>query len=92
MSSLLILGYLAAIVSLIGIVLNAQKHMSCWPVWLVSNVMWITYSVIEGDVPSIVLWVTFSIFNIYGWIKWKKDRKPKYPRYPSGKYNYRNPE
>ena len=75
MSSLLILGYIAAIVSLIGIFLNARKHMGCWPVWLVSNIMWITYSGIEGDMPSIILWVTFSIFNIYGWWKWRKDIK-----------------
>lgn len=77
MEYLLILGYAAAAVSLIGIFLNAKKLMACWPIWLVSNVMWITYSGIEGDVPSIVLWITFSIFNVYGWIKWKQDLKPK---------------
>jgi nicotinamide riboside transporter PnuC len=75
MVNLLILGYLAGVVSLSGIILNAQKHMACWPVWLVSNVMWLIYSGIEGDVPSIILWVTFSCFNIYGWIKWRKDKK-----------------
>ena len=75
MSWLLILGYLAAVTSLVGIVLNAQKHMACWPIWLVSNVMWLTYSGIEGDVPSLILWTTFSIFNVYGWIKWRKDKK-----------------
>jgi len=75
--SLALLGYLAATVSLAGIVLNAQKRMACWPVWLVSNIMWITYSTIEGDYPSIVLWITFSIFNIYGWWQWRKDFKRK---------------
>jgi len=58
---MLILGYLAAFVSLMGIILNARKIMACWPIWLLSNVMWITYSGIEGDVPSIILWTTFSI-------------------------------
>ena len=73
--SLALLGYIAAFISLIGIILNAKKHMGCWPVWLFSNVLWITYSGIEGDVPSIVLWILFSIFNIYGWVQWRKDRK-----------------
>lgn len=89
MSSLLLLGYIAAVVSLAGIILNAKKMMACWPVWLVSNIMWITYSGIEGDIPSVVLWITFSIFNIYGWIQWRKDLRPKYS---SGKYNFTNKE
>ena len=72
---MLILGYLAAFVSLMGIILNARKIMACWPIWLLSNVMWITYSGIEGDVPSIILWTTFSIFNVYGWWKWRQDKK-----------------
>ena len=78
MEWLLILGYAAAAVSLAGIFLNAKKIMACWPIWLVSNIMWITYSGIEGDLPSIILWSTFSLFNIYGWIQWRKDRKSKY--------------
>jgi len=86
---MLYLGYFAALISLIGIILNAKKHMACWPIWLFSNGLWITYSILEGDIPSIVLWILFSIFNVYGWMQWKKDLKPKYS---SGKYNYRNPE
>ena len=66
-------GYLATFVSLVGIVLNSKKKMACWIVWLFSNIMWIIYSAIEGDVPSISLWILFSIFNIYGWIQWRKD-------------------
>jgi nicotinamide riboside transporter PnuC len=77
MENLLFLGYTAALFSLVGIVFNAQKKMACWPVWLISNIMWITYSVIEGDMPSILLWITFSIFNIYGWVQWKKDLQRK---------------
>ena len=68
-------GYFAAFVSLVGIILNAQKKMACWVIWLFSNVMWITYSAIEGDFPSIVLWTLFSVFNVYGWIQWRKDAK-----------------
>jgi len=70
-----ILGYFAALVSLIGIILNAKKEILCWPVWLFSNVLWITYSGIQSDIPYIILWILFSIFNIYGWIMWSKNKK-----------------
>jgi len=66
------LGYFAALVSLIGIVLNAKKNMLCWPIWLISNFLWIGYSLLEMDIPSIVLWIMFSFANIYGWVIWKK--------------------
>jgi len=70
---MIFLGYFAALVSLIGIILNARKHILCWPIWLFSNALWIYYSFIEGDIPSIILWTMFSIANIYGWRTWKKD-------------------
>lgn len=89
MTSLVVLGYIAAFISLIGIILNARKNIWCWPVWTVSNFLWITYSGIQGDVPYIILWIVFTIFNLYGWWQWSRDRKP---RYSGGKYNYKNPE
>lgn len=69
------LGYFATLVSLIGIILNAQKNIWCWPVWLISNAGWIVYSVLQNDIPQIILWIAFSAFNVYGWIQWRKDRK-----------------
>ena len=73
MGGLDILGYSSFGVSLIGILLNAKKKIACWPVWLVSNVGWIVYSLIQKDIPQLILWITFSAFNVYGWIQWKKD-------------------
>lgn len=74
MSGLDILGYSSFIVSLVGVLLNANKKISCWPVWLISNMGWILYSIIQGDYPQIVLWITFSAFNVYGWIQWKREK------------------
>jgi len=72
---MVVLGWIATTISILGIALNARKIMLCWPVWLVSNVLWVTYFGIMGDKPSIILWVVFSVFNIYGWVMWSKDRK-----------------
>jgi nicotinamide mononucleotide transporter len=71
----MLLGYIAAFVSLVGILLNARKNIWCWPVWLVSNVLWIYYSVVEGDIPSIILWSMFSGANLWGWYIWSKENK-----------------
>ena len=71
---MLYLGYFAALISLIGIILNAKKNMLCWPVWVVSNILWVVYSILEGDIPSIILWVLFSFANIYGWRQWIKNK------------------
>jgi len=73
--SLVLLGYIAAFFSFIGIALNAKKIILCWPIWIFSNVLWIVYSGIQGDIPYIILWILFSIFNVYGWIMWSKNKK-----------------
>jgi nicotinamide mononucleotide transporter len=67
-----LIGWLATLISVIGIVLNAKKIIYCWPIWLLSNVLWITYFVVLKNYPSIVLWIMFSIFNVYGWLEWNK--------------------
>ena len=79
MNGLDILGYSSFAVSLIGILLNAKKNILCWPVWLASNAGWITYSVYQGDFPQILLWITFTAFNFYGWLQWGKDKTPSKP-------------
>lgn len=69
---MVLLGYVAAFISLIGILLNASKNILCWPIWLVSNALWIYYSHMEGDLPSVILWIMFSATNLWGWYSWSK--------------------
>jgi nicotinamide mononucleotide transporter len=72
-----LLGWAATATSIIGIGLNARKNIYCWPVWLLSNVLWISHAIILKDAPSIFLWAVFGISNIYGWFQWKKDKNKK---------------
>ena len=74
---MIVLGYIAAFVSFIAILLNARKNIWCWPIFLLSNVLWIYYSYMEGDIPSILLWSMFSGANVFGWYTWHKDSKNK---------------
>lgn len=74
---MLILGWIAAVLSIIGILLNAKKNILCWPIWLVSNVMWISHFIINWDPPSLVLWFVFLGTNTFGWVQWNKDKNKK---------------
>lgn len=62
----------ATTLSIIGIVLNAMRKISCWPVWLGSNVFWVIFGV-AVTIPSLVLMnVVFFFGNMFGWYQWRK--------------------
>ena len=69
-----LLGWVASILSIFGIYLNAKKNIWCWYVWLVSNVGWLIYYLDKKDLPAIVLWIAFACFNVYGLIMWKRSK------------------
>jgi len=72
-----IIAWIATVLSIFGIVLNAKKLILCWFVWILSNILWIIYFSNNFNLQSLILWVVFCLFNIYGWIQWKKDKKPQ---------------
>jgi nicotinamide mononucleotide transporter len=69
-----LLAWIATVISVVGVFLNARKNIICWPIWLISNILWIIYFFLLKNNPSIVLWIVFSFFNIYGWTQWSKDK------------------
>lgn len=71
----MIIGYIAAFISFIGIILNAKRKLLCWPIWIISNIFWIYYSISKNDTPSIILWSMFIGANVWGWYSWIKDKK-----------------
>ncbi len=58
--------------SIMGIFLNAWKNIYCWPVWIFSNVFFIYVAIKAKNHPQIVLWIVFSLANVYGWYEWLK--------------------
>lgn len=66
------IGWIASTLSIIGIVLNAKKNIWCWPIWLLSNVLWVYHCMQVGDSAALVTWIVFGAFNIYGWYNWRK--------------------
>ncbi len=71
------INWFAALISIIGIILNAKKDILCWPTWLFSNFLWIAYSLPKKDYAYVVLWLVFGGFNIYGWLQWQKQKNRK---------------
>lgn len=72
-----ILPWIAASFSAAGIFFNAKKSLWCWPIWIVSNFLWIWVEFSAKRIPQTLLWVGFLLANIYGWYRWKKDKNVK---------------
>lgn len=64
------IAWIATILSLVGIVLNASMIMWYWAVWMVSNLLWIYWSIKKKERSQTVLWTVFFFANIYGWYLW----------------------
>jgi hypothetical protein len=78
---------LATALSLGGLYLNGRHKMACWPVWLLSNVAWLTHFTLVALSGESIQWgqfvlnVVFVYLNIDGWRRWKRDR-PAAPEAP----------
>jgi hypothetical protein len=66
------IGWLATSVSLIGIIFNSYQNILCWPIWCVANIFWIYWSFKKKNWSQFILWITFTLANIYGWYQWLK--------------------
>lgn len=76
------LQIVAAILSVIGIELNARKKIHCWWVWNLANVFWIWWNIRvwqsgENTLFAILATVTFTGYNIRGYLGWRKRGETK---------------
>lgn len=64
-----VIKWIACCLSFTGIMLNSQKIILCWPVWMLGSALWagIHY---KKDWPQFVVWAAFFLANIYGWWQW----------------------
>lgn len=44
---------------------------------LLGKCFWFICAIANNDIRQMILWVVFTIFNIYGWIEWNKEAKKK---------------
>ena len=72
-----ILGWIAMVFSVTGTLFNAKKNIWCWLIWIVANCLWKYYAIATQQWSLLVLWIVFTIANIYAWKEWYKDLKKK---------------
>ena len=64
------LDWWALVLSLIGIGLNTQKNIYCWPVWLFGNLLWAVYAIRSRQLSLLFMQAVFTVLDIYGCQQW----------------------
>jgi len=72
MEPLVIIGWLATGISLLGALFNARMNITGQYLWLCSNGMWIIYDVYFGLWEQLPMFVMFLFITGYGLVNWKK--------------------
>ena len=71
----MILDIIASVLSVTGVILNARKIVFCWYLWIINDLIWIGYSIAEGRVFFLIMWIVFLITNLYALYEWKNNGK-----------------
>ena len=61
--------------SLLGVWLNAKKKISCWIVWLASNIGWAIYNYATHQIAPLILVIILFFANLFGLASWLKEAK-----------------
>ena len=68
-----ILSIIAMITGLGGNLLMAKKNILVYPVWILSNILWIVVGFLTYvNVSQMLMYSVYTIMQIYGWREWKK--------------------
>jgi hypothetical protein len=72
------LDFFAVAATLYGLYLNGRQDLRTWPVWIMSNVLWIAHwvALAYDGTPvqwwSIVMNLVLFVLNVQGWILWRR--------------------
>tara|TARA_B100000287_G_scaffold374185_1_gene373836 strand:+ start:1008 stop:1265 length:258 start_codon:yes stop_codon:yes gene_type:complete len=64
------IGWLGAALVLLGYYLNANKHESCWYIWVIGNLMMALYCYTKRAYPATLMSILIVAMNVYGFFKW----------------------
>jgi nicotinamide riboside transporter PnuC len=73
----MLISYIAACFSLIGIWFNIRKNPICWFLFMASDGLWFTYSILTGQWAITITHTIFMISNFYGMYIWSKAKNGK---------------
>lgn len=69
-----IVGTIAALLAITGVVLNNRKLLACFPIWLVSNGLSCGLHIHAGLMSLAARDLVFMALAVEGWLRW---RRPK---------------
>jgi len=64
--------YIGTIFAILGIILNAQKIIWCWPMWLLSNVFFAIHFIPKKEWVFLFLIFVYTILDAWAWVMWLK--------------------
>jgi nicotinamide riboside transporter PnuC len=67
--------WLVFTLSIIGVLLNIAKKKQGFLFWAVANVLWAVIDFSHGLALQGILFIIYTIFSIYGYMKWKADEE-----------------
>ena len=70
-----LIGWIASGLSIIGTLFSAKKNIWCWPIWILSCLIWSGYSMFSKQWALLSVWIGFIVANIYGWKNWYRDMR-----------------
>jgi len=68
------LSWLASFLTIAAIVLNGYKNVWCWPIYMVTNILWVVYFWPKQEWAVVILNLIFFIFNVFAMKKWNSEK------------------
>ena len=65
-----VIGWLGAILVIIGYYLNANEYITSWIVWMVGNALVAFYSIYKKAYSTAAMSFVIMLMNIYGYMRW----------------------
>lgn len=71
-----IISWLATGLSLLGQLLINKKKISAFPVWIISNLLWIVVNFLSVfNIANVAMYMIYCLMNIHGLYEWHKASK-----------------
>lgn len=65
-----LIGYIATIIALSGVVLNVKKHPICFVLWCVSNITFTIINLLQNRYYEVVLFSVQFFIAVWGLYEW----------------------
>ena len=71
-----IISWSATALSLFGQILINNKKKAAFPVWIISNILWIVVNIIGTfNTANVVMYIVYTIMNFVGLWNWVRSEK-----------------